>query len=561
MPDNGGTSSPGTGKPRILLLCDRRAWAFDRTARSLSSHLSSEFDVDVLYVSEEPVIVPDAYDLVVVFFWGERYHRKFVPERSKIAKVISSHRWQVDARFGKHSPEEAVDRYMHDAGHLLTTSVRLFEAFRDRHPHVYHCPNGVDTALFRMDRERNGAVRFGWAGNSRDAGKGLHDILMPACDGRFEMHVADGGFPFEEMGDFYNSLDVYCIASDAEGEPLTLIEAMACGCFPVCTDVGIVPELVDGGRNGLIVERTPEAFRQAFEWCREHPEHVRDAGRANAELIRERRSWNAVGSRYAAAIRSILSFRKEFPPGDVNEIRTERDAGYEKHFERINPGGSAESAYGSACRYYLEDVEPLLPDRRDARILEIGTGHGHLLRYLVDKGYMRVTGIDLCESLMQGVRVRLAHRVERLEVADAADFLPRREGKYDCIVMLDLIEHMTEEKASEVLASARVALAPGGRLILRTPNMANVLGIYSLHMDLTHRRGYTEWSLRQLLERCGFPSNAIGLHIPTAFATSKRRCYAGINEAAHRALYRLNDRVPAKWFGKNIVVWADRGGF
>jgi hypothetical protein len=42
------------------------------------------------------------------------------------------------------------------------------------------------------------------------------------------------------------------------------------------------------------VERTPEAFRNAFRWCREHAELVRAAGRKNSALIQETRSWNRV---------------------------------------------------------------------------------------------------------------------------------------------------------------------------------------------------------------------------------------------------------------------------
>jgi len=547
-------------KPRLLLLCDRRGWAFDTTARNLASRLEAEFEFDIRFVAEEPVIEPERYDLVHVFWWGERYHRKYVADPRKIVKEISSHRWESDDRFGRHRPEEAAERYMHDAGYLLTTSLRLYRAFRDLHPRVFRYPLGVDTDCFRPKGDRTGALRFGWAGNSGDPEKGLDEILLPACRGRFELRLAPGNLSSGEMCDFYNGLDVICVASAAEGTPLPLLEAMACGCFPVCTDVGVVPEVVENGRNGLIVERTQEAFRAALAWCREHPDRIREAGRRNADLVRADRSWESSAREYAGAIRSILREQASLDPGTPPTVRSGGGEGYDAHFGRINPAGASESAYRSACRYYREEIETLLPERRDARILEVGTGHGLLLRYLVETGYTRLTGIDVSEGLLRSVRAAFAHRVERLEVADVADFLPPRPGKFDCIVMLDVIEHMTEEKASEVLASARAALAPGGRLILRTPNMANLLGGYSLHMDLTHRRGYTEWSLRQLLERCGFPPAAIGVHVPTAFGTRKRKLYAGINGAVHRALYRWNDRVPPTWFGKNIVMRADREG-
>ena len=47
--------------------------------------------------------------------------------------------------------------------------------------------------------------------------------------------------------------DVFALPSQAEGISNTLLEAMACGCAPVATDVGGNAELVEAGINGLLV--------------------------------------------------------------------------------------------------------------------------------------------------------------------------------------------------------------------------------------------------------------------------------------------------------------------
>lgn len=47
--------------------------------------------------------------------------------------------------------------------------------------------------------------------------------------------------------------DLFALPSQAEGISNTLLEAMACGCAPVATDVGGNAELVEGGVNGLLV--------------------------------------------------------------------------------------------------------------------------------------------------------------------------------------------------------------------------------------------------------------------------------------------------------------------
>lgn len=57
--------------------------------------------------------------------------------------------------------------------------------------------------------------------------------------------------------------DVFALPSQAEGISNTLLEAMACGCAPVATDVGGNPELVDDGVSGLLVPARDAAMLAA----------------------------------------------------------------------------------------------------------------------------------------------------------------------------------------------------------------------------------------------------------------------------------------------------------
>lgn len=293
-------------RPKILFLCDRRGWAFDTCARNLERFLSADYDVTVNYVIEKLPIEADRYDLIYVFWWGEAFHRQFVDRPGKVIKEISSHRWEVEAKFGYCTPREAVSRYMSDAGHLVATSRRLHDLFRDEHPSVHHYSLGVDTDLFRPLRERTGPMLIGWAGNAKDATKGLHDVVLPACKDQVPPRIAGGGLTYEEMADFYNGIDVLAIGSLREGSPLPLLEAMACGCFPVTTDVGVVPEIVVNGRNGLVVGRDVASFSAGFEWCKEHLAEIRECAPRNAALIRSSRTWESSARQLSAILDDIL---------------------------------------------------------------------------------------------------------------------------------------------------------------------------------------------------------------------------------------------------------------
>ena len=76
-----------------------------------------------------------------------------------------------------------------------------------------------------------------------------------------EQHVfLTGTKPQQELPDWYAAADVFCLASEREGCPNVIIEAMACGAPVVASAVGGIGELVADERFGLLV---PEAEANA----------------------------------------------------------------------------------------------------------------------------------------------------------------------------------------------------------------------------------------------------------------------------------------------------------
>ena len=291
--------------PRVLLLADRRDWAFDVSARCLARALAGRFEFRIRYVEDEPDLGAWPFDLIYVFYYGETHHLKHVRDPARIMKCVTSHRWASGGAWGRLTPDEFARRHLSDAGVVTVTSRKLHDLLSPHRP-VLRVRNGVDARDFAPPPERSGPVRFGWAGNESDPAKGL-DILRRAAGGEFPLAVAGGAIPHENMGAFYKDIDVLCIASAAEGEPLPLLEGMAAGCFVVATDVGIVPEVIRDGENGLIVPRDAGSFRRALRRCNQNPQQVRSAGRANAELIRRQWTWEHCAPTYGDAFCQALA--------------------------------------------------------------------------------------------------------------------------------------------------------------------------------------------------------------------------------------------------------------
>jgi glycosyltransferase involved in cell wall biosynthesis len=91
-----------------------------------------------------------------------------------------------------------------------------------------------------------------------------------------------------DMPDLLAGAQVALLASDYEGCPLVLLEAMAAGVPVLATSVGGVPEIIEDGRTGRLVEAgSAKAFAHALGEMLDQPETLRrwgEEGRRQARL-------------------------------------------------------------------------------------------------------------------------------------------------------------------------------------------------------------------------------------------------------------------------------------
>jgi 2-polyprenyl-3-methyl-5-hydroxy-6-metoxy-1,4-benzoquinol methylase len=233
-------------------------------------------------------------------------------------------------------------------------------------------------------------------------------------------------------------------------------------------------------------------------------------------------------------------------------------AGYARHFLALNPAGATDEGYASARPYYEAELRPLLPRDAHARLLDFGCGLGYLLRFFLDAGFSDVSGVELDPDLHRLSVEHVGHRGASITRADGMAFLESNPGRFDFITFIDVIEHFTLEEAIEIVRAAHGALAPGGAVVLRTPNMANVLGVYSRYMDITHRYAYTEQSLAQLLQLAGFTDAT--LHVPDWTPLGARAATLAESARIHAHLFALMGRATPRCFDKNVVMSAHRAG-
>jgi 2-polyprenyl-3-methyl-5-hydroxy-6-metoxy-1,4-benzoquinol methylase len=137
------------------------------------------------------------------------------------------------------------------------------------------------------------------------------------------------------------------------------------------------------------------------------------------------------------------------------------------------------------------------------RLLDVGAKWGGLAAHVADLAPgVDYTGVDLSE-----------HNVERarssgldVRLADVAQGLPFDEGEFDCIVCLELLEHLAEPVA--LLEELRRVLRPTGRIVVSVPNPYSWVEIFRELVDRPdpegHLTGFTTPVMRNVLALSGF---------------------------------------------------------
>ena len=123
---------------------------------------------------------------------------------------------------------------------------------------------------------------------------------------------------------------------------------------------------------------------------------------------------------------------------------------------------------------------------RNNTVLDVGAGDMILKKYLLEAGFKGI------------------YKSMDLETTHTHDFstLEDISGKYDCVFMFEIIEHLTLESCLKYLTKAHEVLNNAGRLFLSTPNIDHINALW--RSNITHIRQYPIRDLYALLRLMNF---------------------------------------------------------
>lgn len=110
-----------------------------------------------------------------------------------------------------------------------------------------------------------------------------------------------------DVAELLHGFDVFALPSLAEGTPVSLLEAMACGLPSVCSNVGGIPEVVVDGVHGLLVPVEVDALAEALARYVQDPALMVRHGAAARARIEEKYSMDAMLRAYMALYDGLLA--------------------------------------------------------------------------------------------------------------------------------------------------------------------------------------------------------------------------------------------------------------
>lgn len=178
---------------------------------------------------------------------------------------------------------------------------------------------------------------------------------------------------------------------------------------------------------------------------------------------------------------------------------------YDRKFDCFPPGYTqytSKLSYKSPHSLALEFVRP------GTRVLDLGCASGYVATVLAEKKECLVTGVDAFPSA--------ASRMEAFLLHDLNQGLPPIDlTRFEYILMLDVIEHLSEPELFLEQLRHAVALNPATEVMVSTGNIGFfitrimlALGQFNYSrrgiLDMTHTRLFTFGSLRRAMVQAGF---------------------------------------------------------
>ncbi len=160
----------------------------------------------------------------------------------------------------------------------------------------------VDAIIAIKKQNKNKNIKLLIAGQGPEADR-LKKYIEPYSEFiKYLGEVQNAGFSL------IPSLDCLVLPAEHEGQPMVVLEAMACGVPSIATSVGAIPETIKHGETGFIINSPRSAdISHYLNYLMDHPDIRVQMGENCLREWRARFSVDVMGNNYMQLYKEILS--------------------------------------------------------------------------------------------------------------------------------------------------------------------------------------------------------------------------------------------------------------
>jgi glycosyltransferase involved in cell wall biosynthesis len=114
------------------------------------------------------------------------------------------------------------------------------------------------------------------------------NITLPNC-------TIAGKIPIDQVSDYYNQANIFCLPTMREPFGVAFIEAMNFRLPIVANNIGCIPDFVKNDFNGFLIDNNIDDYTDAICLLLDNPEKCRQMGENGYERARSKFTWDIVG--------------------------------------------------------------------------------------------------------------------------------------------------------------------------------------------------------------------------------------------------------------------------
>lgn len=284
---------------KILLVADEPGWIFARHCKEIKKRIA-KYHIDVAYRKSGIQKLSRDYDLVYVL---DPIPINYPPQHKTIMGLRCEFLYQEHPEgprglYKNGFPGKCVSiKDKCCIFHVVNRNqYKVFEPIVTDKP-LFIAQHGVDEEIFDRKKydfyiNQSPILKISCSGRS-STNKGFH-LIQKACSQTKDIVLSAQYGPKKkskrEMPLFYSQADVHVCMSRTEGLNNPIMEAGAMGLPVISTRSGAAEEIIVDGENGLLIDRSPDALKEALDKMRD-PEVRHDMGQKMYETIMEKWTW------------------------------------------------------------------------------------------------------------------------------------------------------------------------------------------------------------------------------------------------------------------------------